>query len=915
MNPSIDVQSVTKTISINRGTAPTPLEQQPFYLEENSVNTLILVKNSINTIENTIDVYSISVEKEREYSRILTSSFMDTFVKGIETIPLDISTKGVFLSDGTVTNTVVTSDITITEFPISVGSSYFNRTADYDTLLEDSFVTLSVTEIPFDSNTYTYIEVQIQPTYRYDLSGGASLSISGDELTATSTGQFATALWDINDAKASGGKFYVELLSTSTYAMFAGIQTTPTRVGNYHGGTGSNGNGGIYIGYINHPLNEWFPILLDFSSGQISFNNEPFQAFPTDGTADPDLFLGLYDASSGATGSGTWNFGGTAFALPVPEGYIPLNTTRVTIDEDFSNVSLLLDMEKRNNNSLFFKDISNNSHTVVPSGNVVISSESAFFETYSAYFDGQTGSHLRIDNTAEIQITEGTPFSLELAFLTQDATKNQTLISKNEQEGVSSVEYNIFYNNITQGIEAYVGDDLVSIPPPPIISYPGISFPNDGYQTSEVINEIDYFRSDSTPSSGLSLSDPLPLGTYYFEVVITTMTHVAMMFGLAPSSFTGGYSTSPGPQSVYGYNGNIFPANTAYISAYNVGSRLMIAYNTTTREVWFGLNGVWGQDPTQPSSYFVAGEAGTNMAISLGSGTNSNLIFRATVHTASADLIYSVPTGFTSIGDALVPDPLAATPTRIIPNTWNYLALVYNGANFSFFVNGLQEGTSVTPSSAIPNSIEPLYIGESPNLLNKQSLEGYIDEVRIVKNVTTRTDTYSLFHPFFKGNIGYRRPIAEYINITTIEKLTSVTPPIEDTILTNISISIEDNNLVRDLTINKFLDITTKEFVSTKEYTGGVIFTPIDTQILVKESKPQNLSVTYLKNTFISIEKDLLTFSSVTPFLAEIAIVVPDITELGFFDINGVTYFGRAEDFIPDTGYTQSGSYEVLIDY
>jgi hypothetical protein len=901
MNPSIDVQSVTKTISINRGTAPTPLEQQPFYLEENSVNTLILVKNSINTIESTIEVYSISIDKEREYSRILTSSFMDTFVKGIETIPLDISTKGVFLSDGTVTNTVVTSDITITEFPISIDSDYFNRTSDYDTLLDNALFEVSLANISFDTNEYFESESYETLPYRADLSGGASLSISSDYLTATSTGKFATALWDLAALQAIGGKYYLEHYSTATYAMIPGIQTTPTRVGNYHGGTGVNGNGGVQTNYIGYPLNEWYPILIDFDNKQISFNNEPFLPFPDDGTIDPPLFLSMCDASSGVTGYGTWNFGGTPFVYEIPPGYEYIGISSVPFVEDFpfANVSLLLDMEPRTYDATSITDLSEKKHEITSSGVVELSAEQVFREEGSLKFNGQPGSHLVILNDTSLQVSEGTPFSIELAFYLNSEDTDQVLISKDEQNGVSLGEYSIYFDSVTKTIKASVGG-------------------------SGALNEGVVLSSTATVSSGswnyLSLVyDGTDIKLFLTDTSVVNPVLLSFT-GTWPTTSSDTYTTTAQGWNVGDISTETLPDTCSFLMTITGGAGFEGQHP-------YGSFGIRLLNSVYSDQYQI--EAGLTWFLNSGNallaGVPSTTYYLFHYDRYAQEVRTWASNSFPSANDP---------PSLVIPISSTTAAqayfIMYETAINVQFVEGLYDwstGTlleavgavlqdTIAAPTGIHTSTSPLYIGESPAAASSRPLNGYLDEVRITQNIVTRTADYVLVEPFTKGATAFIFPEYNSISESNIIYLSLPAPLINDTELEKLSVSIESAETVHTSTTNILSEIEpTFSFTVNKLLTGATYSTPYTLNFIVKEPVSNTLVESTILTTKISIEKDLLTFSSVTPFLAEIAIVVPDITELGFFDINGVTYFGRAEDFIPDTGYTQSGSYEVLIDY
>jgi len=175
-----------------------------------------------------------------------------------------------------------------------------------------------------------------------------------------------------------------------------------------------------------------------------------------------------------------------------------------------------------------------------------------------------------------------------------------------------------------------------------------VTFATDSFLSSSGANEFSYFRNNITNSTGVSKSNPLPGdGKYYFEVDVSALTVAAVMFGLGPDDFSGGYDTSGG-RFIYPILSRTYPGGSNYPNVeFSAGDTVMIAYDGNTREVWFGTNGVWGEDPANTSSYTIGGSSGDGVAILFGSGTYSALTFTGTVVSGS-NLTYTAPTGFQS---------------------------------------------------------------------------------------------------------------------------------------------------------------------------------------------------------------------------------------------------------------------------
>jgi len=76
-------------------------------------------------------------------------------------------------------------------------------------------------------------------------------------------------------------------------------------------------------------------------------------------------------------------------------------------------------------------------------------------------------------------------------------------------------------------------------------------------------------------------------------------------------------------------------------------------------------------------------------------------------------------------------------------NTTYHIALVRSGNTFKFFVNGVQQGATVTNSDAMANLASLLYVGQSGNAGSRRWFNGYIDELRISKGVARWTADFT----------------------------------------------------------------------------------------------------------------------------------------------------------------------------
>merc|ERR1711972_120308 len=92
---------------------------------------------------------------------------------------------------------------------------------------------------------------------------------------ATSNGQFASILYSLAHRT---GKVYIEFTRKDTdrgYGAGIGVQRTPARTGDYHSGTGRNGNGGQGVFWYTQAegiVNGVNLLLVDIDEGTASLN-------------------------------------------------------------------------------------------------------------------------------------------------------------------------------------------------------------------------------------------------------------------------------------------------------------------------------------------------------------------------------------------------------------------------------------------------------------------------------------------------------------------------------------------------------------------------------------------------------------------------------------------------------------------
>ena len=172
-----------------------------------------------------------------------------------------------------------------------------------------------------------------------------------------------------------------------------------------------------------------------------------------------------------------------------------------------------------------------------------------------------------------------------------------------------------------------------------------------------------------------------------------------------------------GSGSLY-FNGN---SNIASVPAINYGT------SSFTHEFWLNPNTTSTTQTVFLSSTFGSGDS-YGMKLSR-QGTGGRAL------------------GFhlTSNGTTIV--ALIQTTLNLIINSWNHVALVKDGSEFSIFINGIKSGTATWAGNFYNNISYTDYYGSHPNLTSK--LTGYIDDIRITLGVpkyTTNFDVPTLPH-------------------------------------------------------------------------------------------------------------------------------------------------------------------------
>ena len=176
-----------------------------------------------------------------------------------------------------------------------------------------------------------------------------------------------------------------------------------------------------------------------------------------------------------------------------------------------------------------------------------------------------------------------------------------------------------------------------------------ITTPNTSPFNSAGTNSYDITTTSATNNGGSGLSSTLATGKKYLEIVRGSASNDYFFVGLCDATLTTGVGyNDTGTYSIYAYNAKIQPGATVtgLTDAKNTGDIIMIAYDTSTREVWFGVNGSWYQDPSTTSSSLLVGTSSTTaFQLMFGNGQSLTNTSTGTINVGS-NVNYTVPTGF-----------------------------------------------------------------------------------------------------------------------------------------------------------------------------------------------------------------------------------------------------------------------------
>lgn len=156
------------------------------------------------------------------------------------------------------------------------------------------------------------------------------------------------------------------------------------------------------------------------------------------------------------------------------------------------------------------------------------------------------------------------------------------------------------------------------------------------------------------------------------------------------------------------------------------------------------LNGTnsWLTVPDSDDWHFGTGDFTIEMSVYFSSlAGNQEFFAQRTSSTVPPILFYRIGSGINIYlsfnNSSFAANPTISSGSVLTVDTWYDIALVRNGSNFKFYIDGSQVGSTYTSASGFTNSAIDLRIGGRIS----SAIAGSLDEIRITKGVARDVST------------------------------------------------------------------------------------------------------------------------------------------------------------------------------
>lgn len=435
------------------------------------------------------------------------------------------------------------------------------------------------------------------------------------------------------------------------------------------------------------------------------------------------------------------------------------SVTPVAGDTLWSNVRLLLSMDGSNNGTSF-NDSSLDARTVTRAGSPVTATATKKYGTASGYFSA-SGDYLSVADASSLELGSG-DFAIEMWINTTNSSQYSTLISRCPNSfgsGMWTLMMN--HNSATAGdLALYVGDISTSTP-----HLSGGSGLRDGAWHHVAVSRsgstwnlyVDGTRVATATSSATiaDISGDIRIGgdqfygrQYVGYIDDLRITSVARYTG---ASITVPISAMPSEASG---TDSLFSNVSLLLHMNGTGSTFT---DSSGSPKTITANGSAAQSTAQTrfSGKSLLLSAVNNQYLSLPSSAAFNFsgdfTIEAWVYPTSYQTYATLLEGRTSasyqnyicglwynngvyvldfVTDGGAPGRLTASSTTVALNQWSHIAWVRSGTTLRCYVNGTQDDSAVTYSTAINAAASTLTIGKN---VDGNYFDGYIDEYRVTK--------------------------------------------------------------------------------------------------------------------------------------------------------------------------------------
>ena len=670
---------------------------------------------------------------------------------------------GYFFFQGYISNTrvvkgsaVYTANFTPSTTPLTAIANTSLLTCQSNRFLDNSTnnFALTVAGSPQISSFDPFV-----PNISYSTYGSGYFDGTGDYLTCSGSGAVVRA----SGSFTIEGWYYPTSASASYRAVYSSGSGYATAGRLYQYGTQlefyNSGSGSAAVGSIGWTINTWnhFAVTWDgtttkiYVNGQLSNTN----SFAYSGTTDLSVSEATYTALGYVSN----------FRIVSSVVYTAAFTPPVSPLTAIANTSLLTLQNNQSVNNNVFLDNSTNNFFVTRNGNTTQGTFSPYGGNWSNYFDG-TGDYLTTPASSILDVGN-TSWTIECWVYMNNTTGTQMIV------GYNNLSATDFWDlTVVSGVPTFkrrIGGNSVEVSGGTISSnvFTNVTVVRNGTAVTIYLNGSSV-ATNANVSMPTSMTDQiLGIGAnrysagydYYFNGFISNLR---MVKGTAV--YTSNFTPSTTPLTAI-TNTVLLTCQSNRLIDNSINNFTITKVGDTSVQRFSPFNPSI-VTPTSYSGYFDGNgdylTAPNNAALAFGSGDFCLEFWIYTTAFGSSD---SRPLGNNTSWAAnawsLHSDhgtsnekytfwvnnynsgvPMFTSTSSAVLNTWTHVAITRSGTSWRMFINGVQEGSTVTSSAALDGgSSDDMYIGGSGSAY--EYVTGYMSNVRAVKGAAVYTSNFT----------------------------------------------------------------------------------------------------------------------------------------------------------------------------